>query len=478
MQFSCKVVEMQKLLYSLQEIAMKLKTNATNHYGFYQQKQYQARIFMGFDPTMISPMCAVIDHFVDHLDISCFSQNVKSNRVIGGRPAISARCLLKIYMYTLLCNISLRNMNKYYSIGSELAFLINDEPHFPKRTVFSKFLPMLAKYIDYIFESSLQYIRTCGVEMDVSNLYGDGTVMEAWNSRHKVITQTNVDRSNKKWGAILQDPESNDAEKMLAVEKLAVNVERTRKLEAKGRNSYGRTDEDCVLAKDKNSSYIAGYNAQFIEESKHGLVVYCNLSNQFPDCEAFKSIIDTVIELFHPKTITLDTGYESPEILFKLIKNGCTPLVRTRKMENAKTSINEFSFELSADDRYLICPTGRSLVEAKSTENGETRFKSVSCDGCLIKDKCCPKGKCKSVTINVEQFKTLMNLFELVDSDAGIEIYSHRGNKCESPHGHIKVNLNGKKFGTAGLDKCNAILKIYAILFNFRRMITILGSDV
>jgi hypothetical protein len=313
--------------------------------------------------------------------------------------------------------------------------------------------------------------------MNVSNLYGDGTVMEAWNSRHKVITQTNVERSNKKWAAILQNPNSTDEEKAQAEEKLAANVERSKKLETLGRKSYGKTDEDCVLAKDKNNSYIAGYNAQLIEESKHGFVVYCNLSNYFPDCEAFKPIIDTIIELFHPKTITLDTGYESPEILLKLIKNGCTPLVRTRKMENAKTSINEFSFELSTDERSLICPTGRTLVEVKSKVADVTRFKSISCNGCLMKEKCCPKGKSKSVTLNVEQFKTLKNLFKLVDSDAGIEIYSHRGNKCESPHGHIKANLKGKKFGTTGLEKCNAILKLYAILYNLRRMISILETD-
>ena len=457
---------------------MKSKSKSAKAHSFFQSKQYQTRIFLGFDPSMISPMCAVIDHFVDHIDLSCFNQYIKSNRIVGGRPAISANCLLKIYMYALLCGISHRNLDKYYSVGSELAFLTNDEPHFPKHSAISKFLIILSNHIDYIFESSLLYINSCGVEMDVANLYGDGTVMEAWNSRHKVITQTNVDRSNKKWSTILHKPNSTEAEKALAEEKLAANVERTQKLEALGRNSYGRTDEDCVLARDKNSSYIAGYNAQLIEESKHGLVVYCNLSNQFPDCEAFKPIIDTIIERFHPKTITLDTGYESPEILLKLIKNGCTPLVRTRKMENAKTNINEFSFELSADERYLICPTGRILAEVKSKDTGETRFKSTSCDGCLIKEKCCPKGKVKSVTINVEQFKTLQRLFELVDSDAGIEIYSHRGNKCESPHGYIKANLKGKKFSTTGLEKCNAILKLYAMLYNFRRTITILESDV
>jgi len=456
---------------------MKSKYNSEKSLAFYQPKQYQTRIFLGFEPSMISPMCAVIDHFVDHLDLSRFSQYTKSNAFVGGRPAISAKCLLKVYMYSLLCGISIRKIDTYYSVGSELAFLTNDEPHFPKRSVFWKFFEMLPNHIDYIFDSSLLYMRDCGVEMDVSSLYGDGTVMEAWNSRHKVITQTNVDRSNKKWSAVLQNPNSTDAERVLAEEKLATNVVRTQKLETLGRKSYGRTDEDCVLAKDKNGSYIAGYNAQFIEESKHGLVVYCKLSNLFPDGEAFKAIIDAIIERFHPKTFTLDTGYESPEILLKLINNGCTPLVHTRKMENAKTGINEFSFELSYDEKSLICPTGRTLVEVKTKAKDETRFKSIGCEGCLIKEKCCPKGKCKSVTINVEQFKALKNLFELVDSEAGIEIYSHRGNKCESPHGHIKANLKGKKFGTTGIVKNDATLKLYATLFNFRRMITILETD-
>ena len=98
-------------------------------------------------------------------------------------------------MYALLCGISHRNLDRYYSVGTELAFLTNDEPRFPKHSAVSKFLPVLAKHIEYIFENSLLYINGHGVEMDTTNLYGDGTVMEAWNSRHRVITQTNVDRS-------------------------------------------------------------------------------------------------------------------------------------------------------------------------------------------------------------------------------------------------------------------------------------------
>ena len=201
------------------------KNKSAQQNTFFQAKEYQTRIFLGFDPTMISPVCAVIDHFVDNLDLTCFNQYTKSNDTIGGRPAISARCLLKVYMYSLLCSISIRKIDTHYSVGSELAFLTNDEPQFPKRSVFCKFIEILPNHIDHIFESSLSYMRSMGVEMDVSNLYGDGTVMEAWNSRHRVITQTNVERSDAKWGAILRNPDSTDAEKALAEEKLTTNVE-------------------------------------------------------------------------------------------------------------------------------------------------------------------------------------------------------------------------------------------------------------
>jgi hypothetical protein len=379
-------------------------------------------------------------------------------------------------MYSLHCGISLRQLDSNNSVGSELAFLANDEKHFPNRISLIRFLALLPKHINSIFSSTLSYIRDQGVELDFTTLYGDGTVMEAHNSRHKVITKTNVERSNKKWNAINDDSNTSDEEKKKAEEKLAVNVERIKKLESLNRNSYGRTDEDCVLAKDKNKSYIAGYNAQFIEEGRHGLVVYCELSNLFPDGEAFKSMVGKIIDLYHPKQFVLDTGYDSPEILMLLSAGKCTPLVHTRKIENAKTSINEYSFELSDDESTLECPTGRILERTKCKNSEETRFKSASCDGCAIKEKCSPNVINKSVTIKLDQFKTLKELSRIIDSKEGAEVYSHRGNKCESPHGHIKYNLNGKKFQTTGIEKCDTILKLYAMLYNLRRMLTIVNS--
>lgn len=45
---------------------------------FYQTKNYLTTIFTGFEPDKISPMCRIIDYFVDHIErflcIICWSQ--------------------------------------------------------------------------------------------------------------------------------------------------------------------------------------------------------------------------------------------------------------------------------------------------------------------------------------------------------------------------------------------------------------------
>jgi len=339
-------------------------------------------------------------------------------------------------------------------------------------------LNILDEHIDDLFNQFLLFIESIGVSINTSTLYADGTFFEANNSRHKIVTDVNVKRSNIKWNGVLNSPDSSEEEKQLATQKLLVNVERMAKLAELGRNSYGRTDEDCVILQDKNKSYIAGYNIQFVTERKYGLVVYSYISNKNPDSEAFLDIVDTVIEKFHPNNMVLDAGYGTPEIMNILVTRGVKPITRARKIENAKSIINECSFELSEDENSIICPTGRILYEkiSKTTEISK-RFKSNNCDGCELKSKCCLGAKTKSIVINIDEFKALKIAYEAVTSVDGIELYSHRANRCESPNGFIKHNLKGKKLTMNGLVRNKTVTHLYAILYNLRRVISIVNSS-
>jgi len=158
----------------------------------------------------------------------------------------------------------------------------------------------------------------------------------------------------------------------------------------------------------------------------------------------------------------------------KLVSKGVVPITMARNIENSKTIVNECSFELSEDEKSLMCPTGRLLFEAKRRcSDTSKRFKAENCDGCEIKEKCCPKAKTKSILIYLDELKALKIAYNAITSADGIELYSHRGNKCESLNGFIKHNLKGKKLTMKGLSRNNTVVKLYVILHNLRRVISI-----
>ena len=380
--------------------------------------------------------------------------------------------LLKIYLYSLYKGISINTLSEHNTLGSQLHFLSETYPCFPDQDVFTKFLKILDLNIMNIFFQNIDYLRK-HTTIDTSVLYGDGTIFEACNNRHKIITDTNIARSNTKWTKILEDDNSTDEQKKLAKEKLELNILRTCKLQELNRTSYGRTDEDSVILKAKNGSFIAGFNAQFIEEMEHGFIIYPHISNKNPDSAAFINIIDDINKRYNPENFVLDTGYGTPEILLKLTSLNINPVIKALKNENANKKITDYSFELSENDDCLIYPQGQMLERVSTNDEGKTAFKAQNCKLCSIKNECLDKSKNKRVTINVKEFKAFKKANKAVNSDEGKELYSHRGNICESPNGFIIYNLNGGKLKMRGQVRANTIVCLYAILYNLRRLISV-----
>ena len=454
----------------------KSQNNCTWLDKIYQPQSFQTTIFTGFDFRKINPLAIVINDFVNSMDFSFFKQYYHSNNIQGGRPPYNYKTLFKIYIYMLYNNISINKLNEFYSLGSNLHFLSQELKKLPSREVFTNFLKVLDNHIDEIFILHLKYISNF-IKLDYKNLYGDGTIFEAHNNRHKIITDTNINRSNTKWNNVLNNCNSTDEIKELAKSKLKLNKERAKKLEELQRTSYGRTDEDCVILKDKNGSFIAGYNVQFIEENNYGIIVYNYISNKNPDSTAFLEIIEPLIQKYHPKTITLDTGYGTPEIIQKLQNLGVVVIVKALKNENSKLMINEYSFELSDNEEYLICPVGQILQKSKINDNESITFRANNCNLCERKKECVKRGKNKSITIKIKEFKAMKIADQVINSDRGKKSYSYRGNKCESPHGFIKHNLNGKKLKMIGLKRNHTVVTLYSMLYNFRRLISVKLND-
>ena len=193
----------------------KSQNNCTWLDKIYQPQSFQTTIFTGFDFRKINPLAIVINDFVNSMDFSFFKQYYHSNNIQGGRPPYNYKTLFKIYIYMLYNNISINKLNEFYSLGSNLHFLSQELKKLPSREVFTNFLKVLDNHIDEIFILHLKYISNF-IKLDYKNLYGDGTIFEAHNNRHKIITDTNINRSNTKWNNVLNDCNSTEEMKKLA----------------------------------------------------------------------------------------------------------------------------------------------------------------------------------------------------------------------------------------------------------------------
>jgi hypothetical protein len=450
----------------------KSQVNSTWVDEIYQPKDFQLTIFTGYELSMLNQMTIVIDNFVDSLDLTCFDRHFFSDGKKGGRPPYNPRKLLKIYLYALYKDISINTLHEHNCLGSQLHYLSQSYPEFPERKVFTRFLKMLDLHIMDVFFQNIGYLEK-HTTLNTSCLYGDGTIFEAHNNRHKIITDTNIARSNKKWTKVLEDSAACEESRRTAKEKLDLNIERSKKLEKFNRTSYGRTDEDSVILKAKNGSFVAGFNVQFIEESGHGFIVYPHVSNKNPDSAAFIEVIDDINERYSPDDFVLDTGYGTPDILVKLTSLNINPVIKALKNKNANKKITDYSFELSENDDCLICPEGQMLERTSTKIENMVAFKGQNCGLCSLKNKCLDKAKNKRITINLEEFKALKKAELMVNSDKGKDLYSHRSNICESPNGFIIYNLNGGKFKMRGQTRGTTVVCLYAILYNLRRLISV-----
>jgi transposase len=460
--------------------------NYTATDDFFESKGFQTTIFVGFDKENISPMCYLINYFIDHSSFDFFPSAIKKVKRKRGNTGYDYNALFKVLLYAIYCRISLSKLKNFLKFGTEFHYLSlgfnalckrQKDNHFPKERVFGKLFKIVDKNIDTIFDASLDFIQSQGIVIDTSSLFGDGTVTEARNNKFKIASKNNITSTIKKLNALIDDPNRSVNEKTLAKSQKTLEEEKREKLDKLERNSFGLSDEDSEYMLDKRKTTIAGYNVQLVEEANYGLVVFAYTSNLNPDAKAFSQMLDALIEKFHPKSIVFDAGYGTTDIIAKLKKNGVEPIVFALKLSNAKAGniINEYSFELASDEKTLTCKTGRILILKGFSPDGKRRYRSINCEGCVAMDKCITgaKRKTKTVLIDIEKYKAMISVKNDMMGEERKAFYKKRSHTCETPNSFFKTVLGGDKSQMIGVTRNGTMIKLYMILFNLRRMLTI-----
>jgi transposase len=163
---------------------------------------------------------------------------------------------------------------------------------------------------------------------------------------------------------------------------------------------YNFTDPDSRIMKTAGG-FIQGYNCQAAVDEEHQVIVGAGLSNQSPDAEYLKPLLDQVIENCGgpPGKFTADAGYYSDENAEFCEEKGCAAYIST----------------------------GRESVRRKADANP-------------------PAGKKES------RSKRRADMLAKLQTEDGRAIYAQRKAVAEAPFGQIKEARGIRRFLLRGMD--------------------------
>jgi transposase len=440
----------------------------------------------------------IIEAFVESLNMIelGFTNAIPKDK---GRPGYDPKDLLKLYIYGYMNKItSSRNLEKATQTNIEVMWLLRRlSPDFKSISDFRK---DNKKTIKLVFN---QFVALCK-EWD---LFGkevvavDGSKFRASNSKKNNFSTKSLNRKIKyleeKIEKYMTEIEENDDEESLdrkpgkeeIKEKIKELKERKEKYEAykeemeKGNiTEISTTDPDSRLMATNNNGIDVCFNVQTVVDSKHKLVVDCDVINNPTDHGMLSKMAKSAKEIFEVEELEAlaDKGYYNAADLKICEEENIITYVAKQTFPNS-TGEEEFyldKFKYNKEENVYICPKGEKLYSRRKKPIDENTKEIVyrnfeACDKCEFKEKCTKNKKGRQIRRSIDQ-----DFLDIVDERTleNKEFYRQRQMIVEHPFGTVKRGFGITYFLTRGLESVKAETSLAFLAYNMKRVINILGT--
>lgn len=482
----------------------------------------QLNLFAEKLDELISPDNTVrfIDAYVEKLNLFEIGFKIPGTNGGKGRPPYEPAMMLKLYIYGYLNRLrSSRKLEKECTRNVELIWLTGRlNPDFKTIADFRK---DNKTGIKKIFHEFLKFCHKLEL-LSFKCVAIDGTKERAKNHLANIYHRESIDKTSmiiqEKINKYLEELELNDKSEEAEYEFLSNNLtEKLSKLkksqdkidvikrifeENPEMQIYFANDPDSRFQKD-NKRINAGYNCQSVVDEKNKLIIAHDVTNESNDLHQLNNMKEKVSYLkkefkIADKTIVIaDAGYfEEREILEADKDNNFEVYVsHPRDSQNQKTKekkkedkvpakgFGKDNFRYVKERDVFECPEGKVLNKRKGNgyidKSTGMRKYEYSCSGCkeCKKRKLCTRniyGRSIKVT---EFFIGITKFREKCNTDIGKKILSKRKELVEHPFGTIKHGWGYRYFMQKGKEKVSGEFSFIAFIYNFRRVINIVGFD-
>jgi hypothetical protein len=261
-------------------------------------------------------------------------------------------------------------------------------------------------------------------------------------------------------------------------------------------NTIFATDKDSRFQSDKGK-VRAGYNVQIIGDNKNKLIIANDVTNDSNDLNQMSPMIEKVKEIKKDLNIEeietdaiMDAGYfNEMEIVKNNNEDSINIIVPDKKEVNKekkkKDNVPASGFEIDnfrydSNKGVYVCPRKKELKKTHKNPCIEKSGRKVfeyhcyDCDGCVDIGKCTNNKRGRSIKVSIN--KEYMDKFKKsMKDDENKKLIEKRKEIIEHPFGTIKRTLGYTYFLLTGLEAVRTEFNLICFVYNFKRVINILG---
>lgn len=432
----------------------------------------------------------VVDAFVGMLKLAALGFT-KAAPERTGRPSYAASDLLKLYVWGYLNQVrSSRMLERECHRNIEVLWLLNRLA--PDFKTIADFRRDNAAAIRLACRAFVQFCK--GEGLFGSTLVAvDGSKLAGQNSPKRVWTLTQLEkkagRLDKKIAEYLErldaaDADESAAEPEPAADEMAAALARLRAqkaeieqsvllMQAMEMSQVAVTDPDVRLMRGPHGA-VVGFNLQLAVDSKHGLIVHHELTQDTSDQNQLAAMALGAKQALGAERLeaVTDRGYRNASDIKACDEAQVTTFMPPPRPSNGAL-FDKSRFVYDAESDSYRCPAGRTLRFGNVSKDEMRNYKANAkdCSACALKQRC-TKASRRWVTRHRHE-PALEALARRTQERP--EMMRLRRCLAEHPFGIIKAMMGTPRFLCRGLKTVAAEAALSVTAFNLKRVTNILG---
>lgn len=425
-------------------------------------------------------------HLTGELDLSGFSEGLRSEQGSAGRAAWDPRLLVSVWVYSY---------SEQISSAREIERLMEYEPGLQwlsglaviNHHTLSDFRVEHKAALDELFARLLTLLEGAGM-ISLERLTVDGTKVRAQAGGDSFRRRETIGRRLEQARELVRQmgdpreerPSRREAARRRAareqVERLEqavaelAEVEKGKRGEAEKQAARASiTEPEARVMKDGQGGYAPSYNAQITTEASHKIVVGVAVTQAASDSGQLLPAMDRVESVLgrKPQQVVADGGYTNRHNIAGMSARaidfiGSLGDQQGRREAALKTAGIAPEFDSSAfvvleQGQALQCPAGCRLEHVRQSRKDGVVYQQYQasvhqCRNCMFQPQCSPAGHGRTVSRREERPEVLAFTAKM-DTDEAKQIYRRRGEIAEFPHAWLKDKIGLRKFRVRGLAK-------------------------